>query len=118
MPGEAHPITIYRIRDPAWIAVKHLIPVGGRWVQKGDEIRFWNVEEQVADTVIKRMLNCLDCGFCVVECFSGRRFDRGTKSLQIDGCIQCGRCLRLKFCMGWQHRFWRRVIVTENKHAT
>jgi hypothetical protein len=58
MPGEAHLITIYRIRDPAWIAVKHLSPVGGRWVQKGNEIRFWNVEEQVADTVIKRMLNC------------------------------------------------------------
>ena len=103
----------YRIRDPVWIATKHLIPVSGRWLQKGNEIRFWNVEEQVADTVIKRMLNCLDCGFCVVECFSGRRFDRRTKSLQIDGCIQCGRCLRLKFCMGWQHRFWRRVIVEE-----
>jgi NAD-dependent dihydropyrimidine dehydrogenase PreA subunit len=118
MPGEAHPITIYRIHAPAWIAVKHLSPVGGRWAQKGNEIRFWNVEEQVADTVIKRMLNCLDCGFCVVEGFSGRRFDRRTKSLQIDGCIQCGRCLRLKFCMGWQHMFWRRVIVTKNEHAT
>jgi 3'-phosphoadenosine 5'-phosphosulfate sulfotransferase (PAPS reductase)/FAD synthetase len=103
----------YRIRDPVWIATKHLIPVSGRWLQKGNEIRFWNVEEQVADTVIKRMLNCLDCGFCVVECFSGRRFDRRTKSLQIDGCIQCGRCLRLKFCMGWRHRFWRRIIVEE-----
>jgi 3'-phosphoadenosine 5'-phosphosulfate sulfotransferase (PAPS reductase)/FAD synthetase len=107
----------YRIRDPAWIATKHLAPVGGRWVRKGDEIRFWNVEEQVADTVIKKMLNCLDCGFCVVECFSARRFDRATKSLQIDGCIQCGRCLRLKFCMGWQHRFWRRVIVREDEYA-
>jgi len=103
----------YQIRDPAWIATKHLIPVRRRWLQKGNEIRFWNVEEQVADTVIKRMINCLDCGFCMVECFSGRRFDRRTKRLQIVGCIQCGRCLRLKFCMGWQHRFWRRIIVEE-----
>jgi ferredoxin len=108
----------YRIRDPAWIATKHLTPVSGRWLQRGNEIRFWNVEEQIADTVIKKMINCLDCGFCVVECFSGCRFDRKTKSLQINGCIHCGRCLRLKFCMGWQHRFWRRVIVTENEHAT
>jgi len=23
-----------------------------------------------------RMINCLDCGFCVVECFRCRRFDR------------------------------------------
>lgn len=107
----------YRIRDPAWIATKHLSPVGGRWVQKGNEIRFWNVEEQVADTLIRRMMNCLDCGFCAVECFSARRFNRKVKSLQIDGCIQCGRCLRLKFCMGWQHRFWRRVIVGENEHV-
>jgi len=25
--------------------------------------------ERVADLLIKKMINCLDCGFCVVECF-------------------------------------------------
>ncbi len=110
LPGGA---LAYQIRDAAWIAAKHLIPLDGHWLQKGREIRFWGVEETVADTVIKRMINCLDCGFCMVECFSGRHFDRQTKTLQISGCIQCGRCLQLKFCMGWQHRFWRRVIVEE-----
>ena len=104
----------YRIRDPGWIAEKHLRPVDGRWIRKGDEIRFWNVEDRVADALVKRMLNCLDCGFCLVECFPCRRFDRQTKQLVIDGCIQCGRCLRLTFCMGWRHRFWRRVIVEES----
>ena len=103
----------YRIRDPQWIATKHLRPVDGRWACKGDEIRFWHLEERMADALIKRMLNCLDCGFCLVECFASRRFDRETKRLVIDGCIQCGRCLRLKFCMGWRHRFWRRIIVEE-----
>lgn len=103
----------YRIRDPQWIATKHLRPVDGRWVRKGDEIRFWHLEERIADALVKRMLNCLDCGFCMLECFACRRFDRKTKRLVIDGCIQCGRCLRLTFCMGWRHRFWRRIIVEE-----
>jgi len=75
------------------------------------QIRFWNVSERVADKLIKRMINCLDCGFCMVECFSYRQFDRATKSLRIEGCIRCGKCLRLKFCMGWRHRFWRRIIL-------
>jgi 3'-phosphoadenosine 5'-phosphosulfate sulfotransferase (PAPS reductase)/FAD synthetase len=101
----------YNIRDEAWIATKHLSPVKGRWARQGSVIRFWDVPEKVADSLIKRMINCLDCGFCVVECFVGRRFDRKTKTLRIEGCIQCGKCLRLKFCMGWRHRFWRRVIV-------
>jgi hypothetical protein len=25
--------------------------------------------------------------------------------------------LRLTFCMGWQHRFWRRVIVEGESHG-
>jgi len=103
----------YGIRDSGWIETKHLRPVDGRWTRAGNEIRFWNVQESVADVLIKRMINCLDCGFCMVECFPCRRFDRTTKTLQIDGCIQCGKCLRLKFCMGWRHRFWRRIIVEE-----
>jgi len=107
----------YRIGNPSWINTKHLRPVNGRWVRKGSEIRFWNVDEKVADTLIKRMMNCLDCGFCVVECFPCRRFDREEKALAIDGCIQCGKCLELKFCMGWRHRFWRRVIVEGNAHG-
>jgi len=69
---------------------------------------------QFADSLVKRMVNCLDCGFCVVECFSCRRFDRETKTLKINGCIACGKCLRLKFCMGWRHRFWRRIIVNDD----
>ena len=87
---------------------------GGKWLLKGTELRFWDTQERVADGLVKRMINCLDCGFCVVECFSCRRFDRETKTLAIDGCIQCGKCLRLKFCMGWRRRFWRRIIVEED----
>ena len=88
-------------------------PVDGKWVRVGNEIRFWDVQEKIADILIKRMINCLDCGFCMVECFPCRQFDRTTKRLRIVGCIQCGKCLRLKFCMGWRHRFWRRVIVED-----
>lgn len=107
-----HPsgVITYKIKTQEWIATKHLLPVRGHWIQAGDEIRFWDLPERVCDTLIKRMINCLDCGFCTVECFSCRSFDRNEKTLRIDGCIQCGRCLRMKFCMGWQHRFWRRVI--------
>ena len=103
----------YHIRDQAWIATKHLSPVTGRWIRQGSVIRFWNVPEKIADSLIKRMINCLDCGFCVVECFVCRQFDRPTKTLRIEGCIQCGKCLQLKFCMGWRHRFWRRAIVED-----
>ena len=71
----------------------------------------WDTPERAADAVIKRMLHCLDCGFCSVECLRCPRFDRKGKALAIDGCWQCGRCLNLKFCMGWTHRVWRRVIV-------
>jgi len=102
---------LYHIRESDWIATKHLRPVNGKWVRVGNEIRFWDVQEKNADTLIKRMINCLDCGFCMVKCFPCRKFDRTTKQLRITGCIQCGKCLRLKFCMGWRHRFWRRVIV-------
>jgi len=107
-------VLCYRIRDQKWINTKHLQPVRGRWLLKGTELRFWDIQEKVADGLVKRMINCLDCGFCVVECFPCRRFDRETKTLKIDGCIGCGNCLRLKLCMGWRHRFWRRVIVEEN----
>ena len=104
-------VVAYRVRKEEWIQVKHLEPARGRWVRRGSDIRFWGIREKLADVLIRRMLNCLDCGFCVVECFPCRRFDRATKALQIDGCIQCGQCVKLKFCMGWRHRFWRRVIV-------
>lgn len=107
-------VLAYRIRDPNWIAPKHLRPVDGRWTQRGAEIRFWDVPERQTDALIKRMINCLDCGFCMVECFPCRRFDRDKKALQVSGCVQCGKCLRLRFCMGWRHRFWRRVIVEEH----
>jgi len=102
---------LYHIRESDWIATKHLRPVEGKWARVGNEIRFWDVQEKIADILIKRMINCLDCGFCMVECFPCRQFDRVTKALRIEGCIQCGKCIRLKFCMGWRHRFWRRVIV-------
>jgi 3'-phosphoadenosine 5'-phosphosulfate sulfotransferase (PAPS reductase)/FAD synthetase len=104
-------ILSYTVRKKEWIATKHLRPVDGHWTIVGDEIRFNGLKEQVADGLIKRMLNCLDCGFCMAECFACRSFDRKTKRLEINGCIGCGRCLRVKFCMGWRHRFWRRVIV-------
>jgi len=109
-----HGVLCYRIRDPKWISTKHLQPIRRKWVLKGTELRFWNTEERVADGLVKRMINCLDCGFCVVECFVCRRFDRKTKSLRIDGCVACGKCLRLKCCMGWRHRFRRRMIVEEH----
>jgi hypothetical protein len=104
-------VLVYHIRKSNWIATKHLKPVDGRWVRIDNEIRFWNVSERIADKLIKRMINCLDCGFCMVECFPCRQFDRATQTLRIKGCIQCGKCLRLKFCMGWRHRFWRRIIL-------
>lgn len=104
----------YRIRDSDWISPKHLFPLKGNGTRRGNEIRFWNVPEQSSDVIIKRMINCLDCGFCTVECFPCRKFDRKTGTLKIEGCIQCGNCLQLKFCKGWNHRFWRRIIVEEN----
>lgn len=104
----------YHIREESWIDTKHLSPVRGRWLRRGGEIRLWDVQERAADALIKRMINCLDCGFCVVECLSCKMFDRSTKTLRIEGCIQCGKCLSLKYCMGWRHRFWRRVIVEDN----
>ena len=104
-------VLAYSIREANWISPKHLKPVAERWSRAGNELRLWNVPEKQADTLIKRMMNCLDCGFCVVECLPCRRFNRDTKTLQIDSCIRCGKCIRLRFCMGWRHRFWRRVIV-------
>jgi hypothetical protein len=109
---------VYRIREASWIKTKRLQPVRGKWSVKGTEIRFWDLEEKKADALIKRMMNCLDCGFCVVECFRCRHFDRQSKALRIDGCVRCGRCLRLTFCMGWRHRFWRRVIVEGDSHGS
>lgn len=107
-------VLVYHIRESDWIATKHLKPLDGKWAKVGNEIRFWDVSEKTADIVIKRMINCLDCGFCMVECFPCRQFDQVTKTLRIEGCIQCGECLRLKFCMGWRHRFWRRIIVEDS----
>ena len=105
---------IYQVRTSDWINTRHLCPVDGRWAQIGNEIRFWGVKERDSDVLIKRMINCLDCGFCMVECFPCRQFDRTTKTLRIEGCIQCGKCIRLKCCMDWRHRFWRRVIVEDS----
>lgn len=100
----------YQIKDKELINVKHLKPLKGNWLINDNEIRFWNVPERVTDILIKRMINCLDCGFCVVECFLVRKYDRLNKSLIIGDCIKCGKCLTLKYCMGWKHRFWRRTI--------
>jgi len=104
----------YIVRDRQWIDTKHLRPMQGNWLQKGNELRFWGVPERAADAVMKRMLNCVNCGYCMVECFSNRRFNNRTKCLEIQGCVQCGRCLRVEYCMGWRHRFWRRVILDES----
>lgn len=105
---------VYTVREASWIEPKHLEPLRGNWSRKGNEIRFWDIPEPHADTVIRRMLNCVDCGFCSVECFPCRTFDRKTRRLRIVGCTQCGRCLRLGSCMGWRHRFWRRDIGSES----
>ncbi len=102
---------VYHIRNESWIDTKHLIPVKGKWLRQGNEIRFWNILERVADVLIKRMINCLDCGLCTIECFTCRVFDRSSKILRIEGCSQCGECLNLMRCIGWHNRFWRRVIV-------
>ena len=104
----------YHIRDESRINAKHLIPADGRWLRRGSEIRFWNMPERTADVLIKRMINCLDCGFCAIECFPCRIFDRSSKTLRIEGCHQCGECLNLKYCIGWRHRFWRQVIMEDN----
>jgi 3'-phosphoadenosine 5'-phosphosulfate sulfotransferase (PAPS reductase)/FAD synthetase len=106
----------YQVKEDGWIDTKHLVPVHGRWTRKGDEIRFWDVPERIADTLVKRMINCLDCGFCILECFPCKRFDRDKKKLTIEGCVRCGICLSLDNCMGWRHRFWRRVIVEDTVH--
>ena len=103
----------YRLRNRTRLVTKHLLPLGDRWAVAGNEIRFFGVPERAADAVVKRMLNCMDCGFCMVECFPCRRFDRSSKSMEITGCLHCGKCFRLKFCMGWRHRFWRQTIVSE-----
>jgi len=101
---------VYSIKDAALISPKHLMPLKGKWSCEGTEIRFWDVSQKDSDAVIRRMLNCVDCGFCMVECFRCRRFDSKKKILRIEGCTQCGKCLRLAFCMGWKHRFWRKDI--------
>jgi 3'-phosphoadenosine 5'-phosphosulfate sulfotransferase (PAPS reductase)/FAD synthetase len=110
-------VLVYRIRELHWIDTKHLAPLKGNCRVQGNEVRFWKVDEKKSDATIKRMMNCLNCGFCVVECFRGRHFDRKSKVLRIEHCVQCGRCLRVKFCMGWKHRFWRRIIVEESSHG-
>lgn len=101
---------VYSVRDKSLISPKHLTPLKGKCSCEGTEVRVWDVPQKAADAVIRRMLNCVDCGFCMVECFGCRSFDKGKKSLRIEGCTQCGKCLRLTFCMGWKHRFWRRDI--------
>ena len=101
----------YHIRDEAWINTKHLLPVEGRWKREGNKIIFWNIPEGKCDCLIKRMLNCLDCGFCMVQCFPVRHFNRENKTLELTNCLKCGQCINLKFCMGCKHRFWRRTIA-------
>jgi hypothetical protein len=103
-------MTRYWIRDSEWIDEKHLAPAKGHWARKGNEIRFWNISESKADALIKRMINCLNCGFCVVQCFQHRRFNREKQRLDIVDCAGCGKCITLEHCMGWKHRFWRRTI--------
>lgn len=101
----------YHIREKSWIDTKHLLPVEGRWFRDGKKIIFQNIPEEQSDCLIKRMMNCLDCGFCIVQCFRSRSFNRESKSLELTGCVKCGQCINLKYCMGWKHRFWRRIIV-------
>jgi len=103
-------LTRYWIRDEQWINEKHLLPVNGHWSRVGNEIRFWGIQESKTDALVKRMINCMDCGYCVLQCFRHRRFNRKTRRLDIEGCIGCGKCLSLKHCMGWKHRFWRRTL--------
>lgn len=110
-------IIAYKIRHSKWISLKHLEPVKGNWVRKGNEIRFFDLPEKTCDILIKRMINCLDCGFCMIQCFSHRKYNDETKKLEIEGCCQCGECISLKYCIGWKHRFWRRVIVNEVPNA-
>ena len=102
---------VYAVRNRENVDQKHMLPVAGNHAIIGNEIRFWNVPERVADSLPKRIMTCLDCGFCAVQCLPCRRFDQKTKRLQIEGCTQCGSCLNLKYCMGWRQRFWRRTIV-------
>jgi len=84
----------YRVREAGWINAKHLEPVRGRWSIKGTEIRFWGLDEGKADTLIKRMINCLNCGFCVVECFRCRHFDRRARPCEstavCNAVVACG----------------------------
>jgi len=100
----------YWIRDERWIHEKHLLPAHGHWARVGNEVRFWDFPETKSDTLVKRMINCLDCGYCVLQCFGHRRFNRKIKQLHIEACVGCGRCISLKHCMGWKHRFWRRTL--------
>jgi 3'-phosphoadenosine 5'-phosphosulfate sulfotransferase (PAPS reductase)/FAD synthetase len=48
---------LYSIKDASLISSKHLAPLKGKWTCDGSEIRFWDVSQKVADTVIRRMLN-------------------------------------------------------------
>ena len=91
---------IYQIRNDEWINTKHLTPVDGNWVRKGNQFIFWNLSEMITDCLIKRMMNCLDCGFCTVQCFQARSFDWEKKCLQLTNCTKCGKCLNLNYCMG------------------
>jgi len=63
---------------------------------------------------VEKKLAEANCGFCVIERFTCRIFDRSGKTLRIEGCHQCGRRLNLMRCIGRRHRFWRRVIVEGN----
>lgn len=105
---------VYVVKESQWIDTKHLRPLRGNWLGKGNELRFWGVSESATDALMKRMLNCVNCGYCMVECFPSRRFNSDVKCLEIEGCTQCGKCWRVEYCMGWRHRFWRRVILDES----
>lgn len=104
---------VYTFREAHRINTKHLAPLRGKCYCDDRELRFWDTPERHSDAVVRRMLNCVDCGFCMVECMSSRRFDREAKKLRIEGCTQCGKCLRVESCMGWKHRFWQEEIACE-----
>jgi 3'-phosphoadenosine 5'-phosphosulfate sulfotransferase (PAPS reductase)/FAD synthetase len=107
----------YFFRDADLIDPKHLIPLNVKKVIGSNSIFFPKVDIRKSDVVIKRMINCLDCGFCVSQCYKARRFDANSRAIAIEECNRCGRCISLTYCMGWKHRFWRRTIVEGKENS-